>query len=332
MNEAGLIDSAILLLSLGEEEAAEVFRFLAPNEVQKIGQTMARLGSVTRDKIDAVLERFHIEVEQHSSLGMNSDEYIRSVLTKALGKDKASLLLDRILQGGDDSGIEGLKWMDAASVAELIRNEHPQIIASILVHLERDHASEILTHLNERTRDDVVLRIATLDGIQPNALRELNDVLTRVLSGGSRVKKTALGGVRTAAEILNFVGTTHEASILESVRMYDPDLAQKIVDVMFVFDNLMDIDDRGIQFLLREIESESLIVAMKGASEALREKIFRNMSQRAGEMLREDLEAKGPVRVTEVEAAQKEILKTVRRLADEGQIVLASRGGEGGYV
>ena len=257
---------------------------------------------------------------------MNSDEYIRNVLTKALGVDKAGLLLDRILQGNDSSGIEGLKWMDAPSVAELIKNEHPQIIASIMAHLERDHASAVLSHLPERTRNDVILRIATLDGIQPNALSELNDVLSKLLSGGSRVKKTTMGGVRTAAEILNFVGNADETAILESVREYDPDLAQKIIDEMFVFDNLLDLDDRAIQLLLREVQSESLIIALKGANESLREKILTNMSQRAGDMLREDLEAKGPVRLSEVEAEQKEILKTVRRLADEGQLVLGGKG------
>jgi len=326
MNDEGLHDSAILLLTMGEEEAAEVFKHLAPGEVQRLGQTMAKLSAVTRDKIESVLGRFQTDAAQNSSLGMNSDEYIRNVLTKALGADKAGLLLDRILQGNDASGIEGLKWMDAPSVAELIKNEHPQIIASIMAHLERDHASAVLSQLPERTRNDVVLRIATLDGIQPNALRELNDVLSKLLSGGSRVKKTTMGGVRTAAEILNFVGTTDETAILESVRQYDPDLAQKIIDEMFVFENLLDLDDRAIQLLLREVQSESLIIALKGASETLREKILTNMSQRAGDMLREDLEAKGPVRLSEVEAEQKEILKTVRRLADEGQLVLGGKG------
>jgi flagellar motor switch protein FliG len=293
---------------------------------------MAKLSGVSRDKVENVLSRFRTEAASNSSLGMNSDEYIRNVLTKALGADKAGLLLDRILQGSDASGIEGLKWMDGASVAELIKNEHPQIIASILAHLERDHASSILSNLVERTRNEVVLRIATLDGIQPNALKELNEVLTKLLSGGSgTVKKATMGGVRATAEILNFIGSTNEAAIIESVRQYDPELAQQILDEMFVFDNLLDLDDRGVQLLLREVQSESLIIALKGANEELREKIFKNMSQRAGEMLREDLEAKGPVRVSEVEAEQKEILKTVRRLADEGQLVLAGKG-EDDYV
>ena len=328
MDNAGLNNSAILLLSLGEEEAAEVFKFLAPKEVQKIGQAMSRLKSVTRDKIEEVLSTFHRHAESQTSIGMDSDGYIRTVLTKALGNDKASFLLDRILQGGESNGIESLKWMDPASVAELIKNEHPQIIASILVHLEADHAADIISHFPDRNRNEVVLRIATLDGIQPNALRELNDVLAKVLSGVENIKKTALGGVHSAANILNFLGTAHESAVIDSVREYDAELAQKILDEMFVFENLLDLDDRGVQSLLREVQSESLIVALKGATEPLREKIFKNMSQRAAEMLRDDLEAKGPVRVSDVENEQKEILKIVRRMADEGQIMLGGKGDE----
>ena len=326
MSEAGLTNSAILLMSLGEEEAAQVFKYLAPKEVQKIGQAMAKLGGVTRDRIDQVLGAFHNNAERETSIGMDADGYIRSVLTRALGDDKAAYLLDRILLSGDASGIESLRWMAPTNVAELIRNEHPQIIASILVHLERDQASDILNNFTPQLRNDVVLRIATLDGIQPTALRELNDVLGKLLTGTDSVKKSALGGVRTAAEILNFLGTTHETAVIEAVREFDADLAQKILDEMFVFENLLDIDDRGIQALLREVQSESLIVALKGANQELRDKIFKNMSQRAAEMLRDDLEAKGPVRVSEVEAEQKEILKVVRRMAEEGQIVMGGKG------
>lgn len=326
MNEAGITNSAILLLSVGEEEAAQVLKYLGPKEVQKIGAAMAKLSGVTRDQIEGVLGEFHEQAEQQSSIGMDSDGYIRSVLTRALGEEKATYLLDRILQGGDASGIESLKWMDPAAVAELIRNEHPQIIASILVHLERDQASDILGNLTERTRHDVVLRIATLDGIQPNALRELNDVLAKLLSGSEHLKKKALGGVRATAEILNFMNASLESSVMDSIKEFDAELAQKIVDEMFVFENLLEVDDRGIQSLLREVQSETLIIALRGSPENLREKIFKNMSQRAAEMLRDDLEAKGPVRVSEVEAAQKEILKTVRRMADEGQLALGARG------
>jgi flagellar motor switch protein FliG len=303
-------------------------KFLSPKEVQKLGQTMAGLKSVTREKIDSVLTTFETESQEQTSIGMDTDVYLRSVLNKALGEEKAGFILDRILQGGDTSGIESLKWMDAPSVAELIKNEHPQIIASVLVHLERDQASEVLTQLPERVRNDALLRIATLDGIQPAALRELNDVLAKSLAGKDTLKKAALGGAGPAAEILNFMGTAHESSVIESVREYDPDLAQAIIDKMFVFDNIIDIDDRGIQTVLREVQSESLIVALKGASEELREKIFKNMSQRAAETLREELESKGPVRLSEVENEQKEILKIVRRLTDEGQIAVAGKGEE----
>ncbi len=327
-NEAGLEKSAILLLSLGEEEAAEVFKYLSPKEVQKLGAAMASLGNINRAKVDEVLSEFRKQAESQTGLGGDSAEYIKSVLTKALGSDRAANLIERILHGGDTAGIESLKWMDAAAVAELIRGEHPQIIATILVHLDRDQASEILGFFPERLRNDVILRIATLDGIQPAALRDLNDVLTKLLTGNNNIKKAAMGGTRAAAEILNFMPGALETSVIASVRDFDPELAQKIQDEMFTFDNIMDLDDRAIQLLLREVQSESLIIALKGTSEALREKIFKNMSSRAAEMLREDLEAKGPVRVSEVEAEQKEILKIVRRLADEGQIALGGKGEE----
>jgi flagellar motor switch protein FliG len=327
MDDAGLQDSAVLLLSLGEERAAEVFKYLSPKEVQKLGATMARLKSVTRDKVEAVLARFHKAATEQTSFGNDSDEYIRNVLTNALGHDKAKILLDRILAGSDVSGIEGLKWMDGPTVAELVKNEHPQIIASILVHLEREHAAEILAQFTERLRNDVVLRIATLDGIQPAALKELNEVLAKLLAGGTdNVKKSAMGGVRVAAEILNFAGAKNEGAIIEAVKAHDAELAQKIIDEMFVFDNLIDVDDKGMQLLLREVQSEQLVVALKGAGEELREKVFKNMSQRAAEMLKDDLESKGPVRLSEVEAQQKEILKIVRRLVEEGQIALGGKG------
>nr|PZN05371.1 MAG: flagellar motor switch protein FliG [Pseudomonadota bacterium] len=328
MNEDGVNRAAILLLALGEQEAAEVFKFLGPKEVQKLTAAMAKLKNVKREMIEEVLDAFHADTAVQTSLGMDSNEYIRAVLTRALGEDRANHLLDRILQGSDTSGIEGLKWMEAGTVAELIKNEHPQIIASILVHLERDQAAEILKYFNERLRADVMLRVATLDGIQPAALKELNEVLSRVLSGNANLKKSALGGARTAAEILNYLAGSVDTAIIDSIKEHDPELAQQIVDEMFVFENIIDIDDRGIQLLLREVQSDSLVIALKGTSAQLREKIFRNMSQRAAELLKEDLEAKGPVRVSEVEAEQKEILKIVRRLVEEGQIVLSGKGEE----
>lgn len=331
MNEQGLADSAILLLALGEDAAAEVFRHLSPKEVQKLGETMSRIRATSGERLQSVLDRFRNDAGDLRTLVDDTDEYIRSVLRRALGEDKAGLLIERILQGGDVSGIESLKWMDPQSVAELIRNEHPQIVASILVHLERDQASAVLLNFNERLRHDVMLRIATLDGIQPNALRELNDVLTRVLAGGEKLKRKKLGGTKAAAEILNFFGGSNESAVLEAIRELDADLAQSIADQMFTFEDLNRLDDRAIQLVLREVANESLIVALKGADADLRERVFRNMSQRAADMLREDLESKGPVRLSEVEAEQKDILKTVRRLAEEGQIALGG-GGDDAFV
>ena len=322
----GLQRAAILMLALGESEAAEVMKFLGPREVLKLGASMATMKGIAHEQVGVVLEQFRTQTELNSTVGLDSDEYIRQVLTKALGDDKASVLLSRILGGKDASGIESLKWMDSQSVSELIRNEHPQIIATILVHLERDQACEILSHFSDRLRNDVVLRIATLDGVQPAALRELNDVLTKLLSGNENIKKSSLGGVRAAAEILNFMSGELEGLVMDNIKNYDNEMAQKIMDEMFVFDNLIDIDDRGIQLLLREVQSEMLIIALKGASPDLREKIFKNMSQRAGAMMREDLESKGPVRLSEVETQQKQILQIVRRLADEGQVVLGGKG------
>lgn len=331
MIENGIQKGAILMLALGANEAAEVMKYLGPREVQKLGAAMSTMKAIQSEELVAVLGEFRSETEKNTSLGLDSDEYIRDVLTKALGDDKAASLLNRILGARDASGIESLKWMDAQSVADLVRNEHPQIIATILVHLERDQASEVLDHFTERLRNDCVLRIATLDGVQPAALRELNEVLTKLLTGNENLKKKPMGGIRAAAEILNFFNGENEISVMANLKGYDNDMAQKIMDEMFVFDNIMDIEDRGIQLLLREVQSESLIVALKGASPDLREKFFKNMSQRAGEMMREDLESKGPVRLSEVETNQKEILQIVRRLADEGQLTLGGKA-EDAYV
>ncbi|MDO9467956.1 MAG: flagellar motor switch protein FliG, partial [Thiobacillus sp.] len=308
-DNSGVTKGAILMLALGEEGASEVMKFLGPREVQKLGEAMTSMKSIPQEEVVNVLEDFNTVVDMNSSLGLDSNDYIRTVLTKALGDDKASSLLNRILGGGGDaSGIESLKWMDSESVADLIHNEHPQTIATILVHLERDQACEVLNCFTERLRNDVLLRIATLSGVQPAALRELNDVLTKLLSGSDVLKKQPMGGTRAAADILNFMSGENESTAMEYLKNYDPEMAQKIMDEMFVFENIMDIEDRGIQLLLREVQSDSLIIALKGASEEMREKIFKNMSQRAAEMMREDLESKGPVRLSEVEAQQKEIL------------------------
>jgi len=331
MDDKGVEDAAILLMSLGEEEAAEVFKHLQPKEVQRLGETIARLKVVPREQVEDVLERFDAVAESHSTLVSDTDEYVRSVLRKALGEDKANLLLDRILQGSDVSSIESLKWMDAVSVAELLRNEHPQIIAAILSHLDYDQTSQVLRAFTERQRNEVLVRIATLDGIQPMALKDLNEVMSQILAGGERMKKSNLGGIKTAAEIINMLGSSIETSVLDYIREADAELAQKIMDNMFTFDDLEKLSDRDIQAVLKEVQTESLLMALKGASSELREKVFRNMSQRAAETLREDLDSRGPVRLSEVEGEQKEMLKIVRRLVDEGQIVLVS-GGDDAFV
>lgn len=323
MDEKGLENAAILLMSLGEEEAAGVFKHLTPKEVQGLGETISKMKAIPRERVDGVLQLFTTMAADQSMLVGDTDEYVKSVLKRALGEDKANLLIDRILQGGDTAGIESLKWMDPQSVGELLRIEHPQIVAAILVHLDFDHAAEVLKTFTERQRNEVLVRIATLDGIQPSALKDLNEVMGRVLAGGERTRKSTLGGVKTAAEMINLMGSSVETAVLDYIREADNELAQKIMDNMFTFDDLEKIDDKGIQALLKEVQSESLVIALKGATPEMREKVFKNMSTRAAETLREDLESRGPVRVSEVETEQKELLKVVRRLADEGQIVLS---------
>lgn len=324
--EEGLENAAILLMSLGEEEAAEVFKYLAPKEVQALGETIAKMKAVTHDRVEGVLAKFSEMAGEQSMLVADNDEYVKSVLRRALGDDKANLLIDRILQGSDVSGIESLKWMDPQSVSELLRNEHPQIVAAILVHLDPDQSSSVLKLFTERQRNEVLVRIATLDGIQPSALKDLNEVMSKVLAGGDKMRKASLGGVKPAAEIINMMGGSIETAVLDYIREADNELAQKIMDNMFTFDDLEKLDDKAIQTLLKEVQSESLVIALKGATPEMREKVFRNMSTRAAETLREDLDSRGPVRVSEVESEQKELLKIVRRLADEGQIQLTSGG------
>jgi flagellar motor switch protein FliG len=315
MDDQGIENAAILLMSLGEEHASEVFKHLAPKEVQRMGETIARMKTVSHERLDQVLDKFREVSGDQSMLVEDTDEYVRSVLKRALGEDKANLLLDRILQGADVSGIESLKYMEPAAVAELMRHEHPQIVAAILVHLEFDHAAEVLKLFTERQRNEVLVRVATLDGIQPSAMRDLNEVLNQVLAGSDRAKKSNLGGVKPAAEIINMLGGSIETSVLDFIRGAD----------------LERLDDKGIQSLMKEVQSESLVIALKGATPELREKIFKNMSTRAAETLREDLESRGPVRLSEVEAEQKELLKIVRRLSDEGVIVIGG-GGDDEFV
>ena len=325
----GIDRSAILLLSLGEDEAAEVMRHLGPREVQKLGAAMARMSHVSTDQAQTVLSDFRSRLERQTSLGVGSDQYIRAMLNKALGADKASTLIDRILHGGDSSGLENLKWMDARSIADLIKLEHPQVLAMILAYMEPEQAGEVIHHLPERLVSEAMMRLASLETVQPAAIRELNDILEEQLSGETQSLQVAsLGGPKAAAEVLNRLETSLSGSILEKMRENDSELAEKVQEKMFVFDDLIKLDDRSLQVLLREIPSEGFVTALKGASPGLREKFFANMSKRAAEMMRDDLDAKGPVRVSEVETAQKAILQIATRLDAAGQINLGNGSSE----
>ena len=319
--------AAILLMSLGEEAAAGVLKHLGPKEVQKVGAAMATMNSVSKEMLQGVLSGFTEEVEEQAGLG-GSEDYIRNVLVQALGEDKAGSVIDRILFGRSSKGLEALKWMEPKAVAELIRREHPQIIAIVLSYLDADQSAEILTLLPERTRSDIVMRIASLDSIQPAALNELDYILEKQFTGNNSVQSSSVGGQKTAANILNFMDASIESEILDEVKESDSELGQTLEDLMFVFDNIVEIDDRGIQALLREVSSETLVLALKAADENLKEKIFRNMSKRASEMLRDDLEARGPVKLSEVEGAQKEILAVARRMMESGELAIGGKGGE----
>lgn len=326
---SGTERAAIFLLSLGETEAAQILKHMGPKEVQKVGAAMASMANVSRDQVQSILGDFIETVDNQTALGVGSEEYIRKVMVDALGEEKAGSLIDRILMGRNTKGLEALKWMDARAVAEIIRLEHPQIMAIVLSYLDSDHSAQVINYLPDRVRVDVLMRIATLDGIQPAALAELDEIMERQFSGSNNnVKSSSVGGIKAAANILNFVDSGLEAELMELIKDNDAELGQKIQDLMFVFDNLAEVDDQGIQALLREVSSENLIIALKGADEGVREKIFKNMSKRAAEMLRDDLEAKGPVRLSEVETAQKEILAIARRMAEAGDIVLGGKGTE----
>lgn len=323
-----LQQSAILLMSLGEEEAAEVLKHMGPKEVQRLGHAMARLHNVTREQVEEVLGNFIEVVRDQTSLGVGAESYIKNMLVQALGEDKAGGLVDRILMGGNTSGLDTLKWMDSRAVSDIIRFEHPQIQAIVVAYLDPDQAAEVLAYMDERVCLDIIMRIASIETIQPQALQELNDILETQFASATTGSSASLGGIKCTADIMNFMDTSVESQMIESIKEIDEDLADEIRDLMFVFDNLREVDDRGIQALLREVSSEILILALKGADEVVQEKIFGNMSKRAAELLRDDLEAKGPVKLSEVESAQKEILSIARRMAEAGEIVLGGKGGE----
>ena len=327
-SRSGVEQAAILLLSLGEQDAAQVLKHLGAKEVQKVGAAMAQLAGISREEVSGVLGSFATRVEQQSSLGVDSDEYVRKVLNEALGAEKAGGVIDRILRGRSSRGLEAVKWMEPKAVAAMLRQEHPQIIAIVLSYLEPEQAGEVLAALPEDMRPDVIVRIATLDGVHPSALNELDEVLEKQFAGSSTAKTGGFGGPKIAAAILNLVGSGAEMKIIEEIAKGDATLGQKLQDLMFVFEDLKSIDDRGMQELLREVPGDKLILALKAADEELKQKFFKNMSERASQMLKDDLEAKGPVKLSEVEEAQKEILVTARRMADEGRVQLGGKGGE----
>lgn len=324
----GIERAAILLLSLGEQEATAILKHMEPREVQKVGMAMAALENVPREKVTSILSQFVDSVENQTGLGGDSRQYIRNILTSAIGPDKASGLINRIMQNTEAKGLDTLKWMDAKSIADMIQKEHPQIIAIVLAYLDGEQAAEVLELFPEPLKVDVIMRVATLDGIPPSALKELNDVMEKQFSGKTGAKASGIGGIKTASGILNFMDSAVNAELISKIRETDDALGTRLEDNLFIFEDILKLDNRNLQLLLREVSSDALLLSLKGSSEALKDKIFSNMSSRAAEMLKDDLDAKGPVRLSEVEAAQKEILQTVRKLASTGEIVLGGSGGE----
>jgi flagellar motor switch protein FliG len=314
--------AGILLLTLGEDVAAQILQHMNPKEVQLVGSTMATMDDISRPMVEHVIDSFFDMLESKTALGIGNDSYIRGMLEKALG-DKAGNVIDRILMGSGSNGLESLKWMDSKSIAEIIRFEHPQIIAIVLSYLESDSAAQVLTHLPENTRSGILMRIATLDGVQPAAIKELDSIMEQYFSDNENVKSSMVGGEKTAADILNFMDSSIEGKLMGELSAENEDLATKIQDLMFVFDNLRGVDDRGLQTMMREVSTDLLSLALKGVDDEFQQKFLKNMSSRAAEMLVEDMEAKGPVKLSEVEAAQKEILSIARKLEESGEITLS---------
>lgn len=324
----GIEKAAILLLSLSEDDAAQILKFMQPKQVQALGSTMAAMDDMTQSKINAVHKHFVEEIQNYSTIGFKSEDFVRRTLIAALGEDKAAHLLDQILAGSGAKGLESLKWMDSKQVANIIRNEHPQIQTIVMSYLEPEQSAEIMAQFPEKVRLDLLMRVANLEEVQPAALQELNEIMEKQFAGQAGAQAAKMGGLKSAANIMNYLDTNVEAQLMDAIREQDEEMSQQIQDLMFVFDNLIDVDDRGIQAILRDAQQESLMKAIKGADEALQKKITGNMSKRAAEMLIDDMEAMGPVRISEVETAQKEILSIARKLADAGEIMLGGGGGE----
>ena len=324
----GTQKSAILMMLLGEEEASEIIRNLSPKEVQHLGSAMYSVQGLDQDTVNKVLDEFLEIIKQQTSLGLGSDSYIRNVLTKALGTDKAQSVLGRITPTSSNRPIEILDWMDARAIAEMVLDEHPQIISLIISYLEPSVGADVMNMLPVDLQADVIRRVATLETVQPDALRELEMVMQRKFAANTSLRASQVGGVKAAAALMNFTQQDTEQRIMKVLGKDDKDLMQAIQENMFLFENLIESDDRSLQTLLRSVETEDIVVAMKGADEALRDKLFACMSSRAAANIMDEMEALGPVRLTEVQDAQKAIINVARRLSDEGAIVLAGRGGD----
>lgn len=320
--------AAILLMSLSSEDAAKVLKFLQPKEVQKVGMAMAALENVDNKTIQKIYTDFIIETNNQSSIAMNKDEQIRNVLISALGEDKANTIINKILTSSNSKGLETLKWMDAKAIADIIRLEHPQIQSIIISYLEPDQAAEVLANVDDDSRLDIMMRVSNQESIQPSAFEELSKLMENQVATRKNIQTKTLGGLQCAANIINFMDKKIETELMDSLREVNDNLANRIQELMFVFDNLKSVDDRGMQTLLREVDTNTLVLAMKGTDDELKEKIFKNMSKRAALLLKDDLEAKGPVRLTEVEIAQKSILSVAKNLADSGKITLGTNNEE----
>ena len=320
--------AAILLMTLGEQTAAAVLRHMDVEEVHKLGTAMAGLADVPRASVTDVLGQLLVAVQGKTAIGIGSNDYLRKVLTDSLGERRAGALLGRIVKGRDSTGIDALKWMDPKAVAEVIKAEHPQIVATILAHLPSQQAADVLKTFEEAQQADIAVRMARLDEVPETALQELDAIVERQTKEAASVKTARLGGVKSAADMINLLGAGAQSTMIDKIKNEDAELGELIKDALFVFENLLKVDDRGMQSILREVQADTLATALKGADEEVREKVFKNMSSRAAEILRDDISTKGPVRLSEVEQAQKEVLAVALRLAEEGTIMLASGGEE----
>ena len=325
---SGTERAALLLMTLGEREAAEVLKYMEANEVHKLGTAMATLKSVSRNDADRILDVFILDVEDQTALGVDTENYVRKLLGNAFGASKANAFIERIVTGDDAKGLDALKWMSSREVVDIIQDEHPQIIAIVLAYLDSAQAAEVIEKLPDELRSDIVMRVARLTDIQQSALAEIENLIASKSTDATRGATRKVGGDKVAAGIVNALKPERGEKLLEQIKEKNEELSERIQEMMFVFDTLLEVDDRGIQALLREISNDLLVVALKGCDPAISDKILGNMSKRAGTLLREDMDAKGPIKLSDVEQAQKEILDVARRLADSGDINLGQGGEE----